>query len=1779
MKRTTKKILCMLLAVMVCLSFYPITDTFAEDTADSSYIKLELADASQKVKAGDELVLKVIFKANKKSSVRLFLDFDTETFTYNKAKTEELNSDIKLNTAFRAKDNRLTFGITTSNLYFEANKETELKVVFDVSETAEPKESGYQFGLKDTTCFMVEGTSQIDRVPPGSLSSPITVNLAAEPSKPVSGCGQLESGAEYIWSYGGKIEESGDDLVIKPCSEDTMKYAVETVYVDGKAYTDYTAADDGTVTIAKSKVSKSLVVMFGYTGNFKDPANGTLSVSRDGKKLTSGDILHGGDVLDITYEDKEGVYGLDKLELTGITKTDDGYVVTAKNGDPTPAVSATLQQLKNVEVKMGVLNTPANAPAYSLWVNDELVKDKEKVSQDTESAVTMVKKGDVIKVEPEVIEGRMCIGIVNNITNRAYGGTFVADLYKDNGDGTFSHTVGDEKTVGITIATSELFTFKCEASEHGSISAAAAGELTVDGENYYPEFYFNDKNIWSWNSIYVTAKPDDGYRVSHVGYSYESADGKTTRSGNLSYTSKNEYSVSASNEGSYTLKAGFVKDEGDIKVSSEDELRKISELSADGDEMDGVKITLTQDIALTKAWTPIGSRMFPFRGSFDGQDHKITGFDKFEQVKSDDSDANTYVGLFGHISKGSEIKNVSVYGDVDKSAQEYQKKGYEYTGSVVAYAEDSTISGCTSYVDYTAEDRISCAGIVGSLNQSSISSCVNYGDATLTKVAKDKNGNVLSSRAAGIAGGMTGSKMKDCVNYGDLACTDTAEYQDEDQYGNVIGMYDMPAGTFAGLTGDANNSTLERSANKGDISGALAYAGGLIGDGIDAVVKNCYNTGEIHNTGKYQKKVHRAYAGGLVGRASSPVAAYKMEFESTYSSTKPTIDYPSGMSGISDMCGSAAATYDNCYSKTDIDKLSGGLTASMLSSAFKDDSNNLNGGYPMLTWESDEKDTTAHDISFTSDPENAEVQVYSDSDMKSKVAAASGSTGRYSLTRGTYFYRVSCDGYLAKTGSFKVGNKDKTIEVSLDEAVRVTFDVDPEKTRVTLTDGTGTEVAHIDGHVNTYRVAKGKTYKYSAYPEGYNGISGSFTALKDRTIRVKLTESAGDAKTVNGGDRITEGGTYRLADGATGTVTIDTTDAENKAVTIVGTGIGEKNMYKNIYIDCAAGTDLTMQDVYIHNTSITANMMNFKGKGNKLKFAGVNILDNDGNADGYAMIHVPDSAELTLSGGTLYLYKREQGAGIGGNGGAKGSEGQTAETNGKITIKDARIFGKNSKQGALIGAGANAGTQEPQPITVENSELNLIAISRSAAIGGSAGSGGASKGSDVTIRDSIVNINVDFSGSAIGGGGYDGGNDADGGTLRISGSSIRTFIDTNAMGSWNVDEPGVHDNKAITADIKDGSGDNAVYLAKIDTTIIPDADEYEVRVDGRSVYSGGLHKYAYVNENYYKGGQADIDSTIDNWTELEDPYLYIYMTGEKHDVTVNGYTVNVGWNPLTKKLKVDTAEDMVKTLFDDIDVSGDAEKIKEQLDKATAAYSRLSDEQKAEVASAVEAKLKKLEDEKLEKDRKLKESMEKLAEEVNRPDKVVSVKVKKTGYSSVKLIWSRSDQADGYYVYRADKAGGKYTRVGKTTSATLTDKKLKIGKTYYYKVRAYNNYEFEGYDRTSYGKYSSAVKGRPQLAKVKKLSLKTGSGKVTVKWSKVSGASGYKIYRSTKKSGGYKCVKTIKKGSTVKYVNKNLKKGRNYYYKVRAYRTVDGKKVYGAYTSVKKVRVYTYYNY
>jgi beta-galactosidase len=94
-------------------------------------------------------------------------------------------------------------------------------------------------------------------------------------------------------------------------------------------------------------------------------------------------------------------------------------------------------------------------------------------------------------------------------------------------------------------------------------------------------------------------------------------------------------------------------------------------------------------------------------------------------------------------------------------------------------------------------------------------------------------------------------------------------------------------------------------------------------------------------------------------------------------------------------------------------------------------------------------------------------------------------------------------------------------------------------------------------------------------------------------------------------------------------------------------------------------------------------------------------------------------------------------------------------------------------------------------------------------------------------------------------------------------------------------------------------------------------------------------------------------------------------------------------------------------------------------------------------------------------------------------------------------------------------------------------------------------------------------------AAVKKLTAKCVSRKKGVKlsWKKISSAKGYVLERSLKKNKGFKAVKVLNKNSVVKFTDKKVKKGKTYYYRIRAFVKDGSKKVYGKYSKVVKVKV------
>ena len=169
-------------------------------------------------------------------------------------------------------------------------------------------------------------------------------------------------------------------------------------------------------------------------------------------------------------------------------------------------------------------------------------------------------------------------------------------------------------------------------------------------------------------------------------------------------------------------------------------------------------------------------------------------------------------------------------------------------------------------------------------------------------------------------------------------------------------------------------------------------------------------------------------------------------------------------------------------------------------------------------------------------------------------------------------------------------------------------------------------------------------------------------------------------------------------------------------------------------------------------------------------------------------------------------------------------------------------------------------------------------------------------------------------------------------------------------------------------------------------------------------------------------------------------------------------------------------------------------------------------------------------------------------------------------YNTIRVTWNKVFGANGYRVYRSTSKNGKYTSIGSTaknSAVTFLDKKAVTGTTYYYKGRAYRNVN----GKKVYGSYSIAVKGKAVLS-APSLSVGSTSKTAVLEWSRVKAADGYQVYASASKNGKYTRIKTTKgTGMT----EEKLATGKTRYYKVRAYRKVNGKTVYGSFSKVKKV--------
>ncbi|CAF5004994.1 unnamed protein product, partial [Rotaria sp. Silwood1] len=157
--------------------------------------------------------------------------------------------------------------------------------------------------------------------------------------------------------------------------------------------------------------------------------------------------------------------------------------------------------------------------------------------------------------------------------------------------------------------------------------------------------------------------------------------------------------------------------------------------------------------------------------------------------------------------------------------------------------------------------------------------------------------------------------------------------------------------------------------------------------------------------------------------------------------------------------------------------------------------------------------------------------------------------------------------------------------------------------------------------------------------------------------------------------------------------------------------------------------------------------------------------------------------------------------------------------------------------------------------------------------------------------------------------------------------------------------------------------------------------------------------------------------------------------------------------------------------------------------------------------------------------------------------------------ASIDLSWTSVVGATGYEIQRSstNNDAAEFTiiaTISNTSTINYIDKSNLInGQTYYYKIAAK--------DGQSTGRFSPIIEANPQLARTCNFKTVTGceSASIDLLWTRVAGATGYEIQRSSANNDAAKftIIATIMKASTTDYMDKsNLINGQTYYYRIAA---------------------------
>lgn len=288
----------------------------------------------------------------------------------------------------------------------------------------------------------------------------------------------------------------------------------------------------------------------------------------------------------------------------------------------------------------------------------------------------------------------------------------------------------------------------------------------------------------------------------------------------------------------------------EFSIQTAEDLAGLAELVNDGTDFYGCTIVVENDIELDGTpWTPIGyfsnaNTNKPFCGTFMGKDSGITIKNLY--VEADPAKGLNTLGLFGYVSNGCVIKNITIE---EGSVTNDMATGYAgYIGGLVGYAnatdgEDIRIENCHNL-------EVTITG--GPTTNSYIGGLIGY--------IERQDGSVV---------------VTDCTNNGPVGC-DT-------------GARSLISGGIIGYSKGQGSLSIINCENKSEItvvSDKSTHAGGIIGsmhdDGYDFSIFNCHNYGEINASGPADDSF--VYAAGIAGEIRGKNSMTVIEQSSNHAS-------------------------------------------------------------------------------------------------------------------------------------------------------------------------------------------------------------------------------------------------------------------------------------------------------------------------------------------------------------------------------------------------------------------------------------------------------------------------------------------------------------------------------------------------------------------------------------------------------------------------------------------------------------------------------------------------------------------------------------------------------------------------------------------------------------------------------------------------------------------------------------------------------------------------------